>query len=327
MAVYTHITRDDLNLLRTTYGLGEILSASPIAEGVENSNYLLRYHREGETDTSRAILTIFEQRVSAAEVPFFLQLTEYLRDCGLTCPAPYHTSSGEYYTWLLSKPAALVAFLEGASVEPPAARHCEQAGAWLATMHRHTQATTLMRPNRMGLDAWGDLAGRIAALPGVESHAATLALIQDELAYQHQYWPDDLPRGIIHGDLFPNNVFFDETGEQLVGVIDFYFACDEVLAYDLAVTANAWCADEAGALDQGAYEALLAGYQQQRVLSAAETEALPTLLRAAALRFLVTRLHDLLTHEEGSLVTPHDPQDYVRILRHHRGEHQNLSDR
>ncbi|NET71609.1 MAG: phosphotransferase [Sphaerospermopsis sp. SIO1G2] len=215
------------------------------------------------------------------------------------------------------KSAAIVNFLSGKSVLSPGLSHITQAGSYLGKLHLTAQNFTMTRRNHMSFDAWERLLGGIRERTSTLQDNTLLKLLGDELTYQQQHWPHDLPRGIIHADMFPNNVFFDEAG-QLSGIIDFYFACHDMLAYDLAIVANAWCMDAQGHLIPSHYDALLAAYQQQRPLLDEELQAMPCLLRAAALRFLLTRTYDMLTYDADALVVPHDPYVYARILTAHQ---------
>jgi homoserine kinase type II len=315
MAVYTPITDTDLRALTTLYGLASIPTAHPIAEGVENTNYLLHYTHPDDSP-ARAILTVFEVRVEAKDLPFFLRLKEHLRGKGIMCPLPYRTITGEMTIMCHGKMAAMVSFLEGASVLHPTAHHCHQAGETLARLHVAGNEFPAHRTNSMSFDAWATLRERIAIRKHAMQPPELLARIDTELVYAREHFPRTLPSGVIHGDFFPNNVFFDAE-EQLSGVIDFYFACNDLLAYDLSIVVNAWCFDSNAHFNTDAYAALLAGYESVRRLSDAEKTALPALLRISALRFLLTRLHDLLYHDANALVTPHDPLHYLRILDYH----------
>jgi homoserine kinase type II len=316
MAVYTPLTEAEFAYVAECYGLLAIDGAHPITEGVENTNYLLEYCTQ-TGEAGRAILTVFEARVNREDLPFFLGLKEHLCAKTIACPMPYRTVNGAQTVEVAGKQAALVSFLHGKSVLVPTALHTQQAGRMLARMHLATADFPLTRANSMSFTGWEALRGRISERKEQIAPASLYPLIEEELAYALSHWPMGLPRGIIHADFFPNNVFFDEES-QLCGVIDFYFACDDLLAYDLAIVANAWCFDAAARFDAAAYDALLAGYASVRPLNAEEREAMPILLRVAALRFLLTRLHDMLYHDPNALVTPHDPMHYARILQWHQ---------
>jgi homoserine kinase type II len=322
MAVYSFITQHDIDALQRTYGFAHINAATPIAEGVENSNYMLDIVQNGKE--MRAILTIFEARVAADDVPFFLHLKQHLSQKGLCCPYPFMTIQGDIYCMIQQKCAAVVSFLEGASVYHPEVRHIAQAAEGLARLHLAGMDFAMQRDNAMNMAGWKTLHHKIAHRAHSVEHRAWLALIEDELAHQAQHPMAHLPQGIIHADLFPNNVFFD-THDRLCGIIDFYFACNDSLAYDLAIVANAWCCDASGALQTDAFDALIQHYAAIRPLTHEEMHAMPHLLRAASLRFLLTRLHDVLYPQPDALVTPHNPKEYVEKLLWHRSHASSIS--
>ena len=309
MAVYTEVTDDDLARLIAGYGLGELLSYKGIAEGVENTNYVV------QTTSGTFILTLYERRVDPADLPFFLGLLEHLNRRGLSCPLPVRNGEGEVLSRISGRTAALVTFLEGVWPRKPQPPHCAAVGRALAELHLAGQDYALARPNALGLEGWHGLYERIA--PRTDEVSRGLGtLVAYELAYLDRAWPRNLPEGVIHADLFPDNVFF--LGEKLSGLIDFYFACNDFWAYDLAICLNAWCFEPDFAFNATKARALLAGYQSLRPLTQAEYEAFPTLARGAALRFLLTRSHDWLHTDPNALVKPHDPYAYVRRLRFHQ---------
>ena len=314
MAVYTTVTQEDLEKLKRNYGFATLPTASPIAEGVENTNYLLSYEVDGHP--ARAILTVFEARVNEAEVPFFLLLKEHLHGKRIPCPVPYRGRAGEMTLTLHGKTAAVVSFLEGSSVHQPLLSHCRQAGEMLARLHKAALDFPMARANSMSFEGWEELRRRIALRRHEIQPSELFTTIEEALKYARAQWPDNLPSGVIHADFFPNNVFFD-AGGQLSGVIDFYFACNDLLAYDLAIVINAWCFDEHAHFNPELFQALLGGYERVRALNVHEKAALPALLGIAALRFLLTRLHDQLYHDPQALVTPHDPLHYARIMEYH----------
>ena len=309
MAVYTEVTDEDLELFLSAYDLGGVLSLKGIAEGVENSNYLLR------TEKGTFILTLYEKRVNEADLPFFLNLMEHLSARGLTCPQPVKARDGAALGRIAGRPAAMVTFLEGMSVRRPTALHCEEVGAGLARLHLAGADFPMQRANSLSLSGWAPLfeGARARAheiTPGLE------AFIADELAHLARVWPQDLPQGVIHADLFPDNVFF--LDKHLSGLIDFYFACTDSLAYDAAICLNAWCFEQDASFNVTKGQAFLSGYQSVRPLSGAEIAALPVLARGAAVRFLLTRLVDWLNVPAGALVRPKDPMEYVKKLRFHQ---------
>jgi homoserine kinase type II len=309
MAVYTEVGDDELAAFLAAYDLGALLSYKGIAEGVENSNYLLH------TERGPFILTLYEKRVDVRDLPFFLGLMEHLARGGLNCPTPVRARDGALSRELAGRPAALVTFLEGVWPRRPQASHCAALGRALAQLHLAGADFPMQRANALGPDDWPPLFARFQARADEISHSLRATII-DELATLARNWPHDLPTGIIHADLFPDNVFF--IGERLTGVIDFYFACTDALAYDLAITLNAWCFEHDASFNITKGRALLAGYESVRPLSADERVALPVLARGAALRFLLTRAYDWLNTPPGALVSPKDPLEYLRKLRFHQ---------
>lgn len=311
MAVYTEVSDEELARLVASYALGDLLSYKGIAEGVENTNYMVH------TTKGSFILTLYERRVDKDDLPFFLGLLEHLAKGGLSCPLPVRSATGEILTEISGRTAAIVTFLEGVWIRKPDAYHCGAVGKALAEMHIAARSFALRRENALGLSGWHTLFERFSAraddiAPGLR------ALIESELAFLDDRWPaTTLEKGIIHADLFPDNVFF--LGDRLSGLIDFYFACNDALAYDIAICLNAWCFEPDFAFNATKARALLNGYEKVRPLSTAEREAMPILARGAALRFLLTRSYDWLHTSRDALVKPHDPLAYVRRLRFHQG--------
>jgi homoserine kinase type II len=308
LAVYTDLTDEELSALLALYDLGNPLSFKGIAEGVENSNFLL------ETETGRFILTIYEKRVARGDLPFFMAMMEHLAARGFPAPRPMHTRAGEALAEVRGKACAIITFLNGLSPKKPSATQCRAAGEALARMHKALEDFKGERGNALGHDAWAPLIEPRLALaeqlrPGLrDAISADLQVVSS--------WPSDLPRGVIHADLFPDNMLF--MGDRIGGAIDFYFACTDFLAYDLAVCLNAWCFEERGAFNITKGQAMIAGYEKVRALSAEERAALPTLARGAALRFFATRLHDWTETPAGALVRPKDPLEYADKLEFHR---------
>jgi homoserine kinase type II len=310
MAVYTEVPDDELEAFIASYELGGLLSYKGIAEGVENTNYLVH------TGKGPYFLTLFEKRVAPDDLPFFLGLMEHLAKAGLTCPTPVRDTAGRMLRSLSGRPAALVTFLEGVWIRRPQPHHCLAVGAALARMHLAGRGFGLERANALGLAGWRPLYERFRARAD-EIGAGLAATIEQELAHLEAHWPAGLEPGVIHADLFPDNVFF--LGDRLSGLIDFYFACNDALAYDIAVTLNAWCFESDHAFNLTKAQALLKGYQGVRAITPAERAALPLLARGAALRFLLTRAHDWLHTDKTALVSPKDPHEYLRRLKFHRG--------
>ncbi len=310
MAVYTPVDEATLEALVRAYGLGHLVRWHGIAEGVENSNFYV------ETSERRLILTLYEKRVDPADLPFFLGIMEHLAARGVPCPTPLVDLEGRTLREVEARPAACVSFLDGRAVRWPRNEHCRALGAALAGLHTAGLDYPGARDNALGPAGWHHLFERTRAR--ADEVAPGLALeIEGELSALDAAWPTDLARGVIHADLFPDNVFFE--GNELSGLIDFYFACTDSLAYDLAICLNAWCFERDGAFNATKARLLTAGYHRVRPLADAEIAALPILCRAAALRFLMTRLYDWLHVVEGALVTPKDPMEYVKKNRFHRG--------
>ena len=310
MAVYTDVAAEDLAEFLKGYDIGELLSYKGIAEGVENSNFLLH------TTKGAYILTLYEKRVALDDLPYFLSLMAHLAERGVRCPQPAMNRKGEVYSWLAERPAAIINFLEGVWPRRPNVAHCTGVGEALARMHLAGSDFPLFRNNTLSVGGWRplfDLAAPRAdgVQPGLRDFIAR------ELDHLEARWPADLPVGVIHADLFPDNVFF--LGDRLSGLIDFPFSCNDILAYDVAICLNAWCFEPDHAFNVTKARALLGAYGRERQLSVAEQEALPLLARGSALRFLLTRLVDFLNVPPGALVKPKDPLEYVRKLRFHQG--------
>ena len=309
MAVYTDVEDEDLAAFVAGYDIGAVLACKGIAEGVENSNFLLH------TEAGYFILTLYEKRVDPNDLPFFLGLMEHLNRAGLGCPLPVHTREGTILGTLAGRPAAIVTFLEGMWVRRPTADHCRLLGEALAKMHLAGRDFDMRRPNALSMPSWRPLWRRSAARADEVVRGLSLD-VESELAALEAFWPNDLPAGVIHADLFPDNVFF--LGDRLSGLIDFYFACDDFFAYDVAICLNSWCFEQDLSFNLTKGRALLNAYQTVRPMEAREIQALPLLARGSALRFLLTRLYDWLNVPEGALVKPKDPLEYHRKLRFHR---------
>jgi homoserine kinase type II len=308
MAVYTDVSFEDLKGLLAAYDIGTPLSFKGIAEGVENSNFYL------QTDKAAFILTLYEKRVKVDDLPFFLGLMEHLAARGLKCPQPMRDRQGHVSTMLKGRAAAILTFLNGVSLRRPEAGHCQTAGEALAVFHKAGEGFALSRPNALSVAGWHELAAAThARADAIQSGLG--GLITGELAALERDWPTGLPEGVIHADLFPDNVLF--MGDKVSGLIDFYFACNDMLAYDLAVLLNSWCFETDGAYNITKGKAAIAGYRSARPMTEAEIAAMPLLMRGAALRFLLTRLYDWLNPDPSALVRPKDPREYARKLRFH----------
>lgn len=308
MAVYTDITEIELADCLKQYDIGTLLSYKGIAEGVENTNFLMR------TTEGTFILTLYEKRVNKDDLPFFLGLMEHLADRGLSCPLPVHRQDGEILSELAGRPAAIITFLEGMWLRKPQAKHCRELGAALASLHLAGQDFPIERKNSLAMQDWRPLWN--LSRDGADSVQKGLSVeIENSLLDLEANWPEDLPSGVIHADLFADNVFF--IGDELSGLIDFYFACNDILAYDISICLNAWCFEADGSYNMTKGRALLKGYQSIRSLDEAEREALPTLARGSAMRFFLTRMYDWLTVSDGAFVVKKDPLEYLKRLRFH----------
>ncbi len=309
MAVYTDVTDLELKAFLAGYDIGELTSYRGIAEGVENSNFMLH------TTKGQYILTLYEKRVNEVDLPFFLGLMQHLQQQGVVCPLPVLRKDASMIATLAGRPAAIITFLEGTWPRRPDANHCFELGVALAQMHVAGTNFTLSRRNGLTLQDWRPLWNKCAdfaenIVPGL------VAEVEQDLIDLENNWPQHLPRGVIHADLFPDNVFF--LGDKLSGIIDFYFACTDILAYDVATCLNAWCFELDGAFNSTKGAALFDGYQSGRKLNADEIASLPLLARGSALRFMLTRLYDWINTPEGSLVVKKDPREYSRKMAFHR---------
>jgi len=306
MAVYTDVATEELAEFLKGYDVGDLLSYKGIAEGVENSNFLLH------ASCGSFILTLYEKRVAEDDIPYFLSLMAHLAERGVSCPQPRKDRNGRVFSELAGRPAAIINFLEGMWPRRQTVEHCAGVGQALAKMHLAGLDFLMFRKNPLSVDGWRPLFD--LAAPRADTVQAGLRdLIARELDYLETNWPTDLPIGVIHADLFPDNVFF--LGNKVSGLIDFPFSCNDILAYDVAICLNAWCFEQDHSFNVTKARALLNAYGRVRALSAAEEAALPLLARGAAMRFLLTRLVDWLNVPPGALVRPKDPLEYVRKLR------------
>jgi homoserine kinase type II len=308
MAVYTDVSFEELEDFLANYDIGVPRSFKGIAEGVENSNFYL------QTDRDAYFLTLYEKRVREEDLPFFLGLLDHLAAKGIPCPVPARDKQGRLFAILNGRPAALLTFLDGVSLKRPDAVHCAAVGRALAAMHEAGKDFPLSRANALDLTGWRALED--STRDGADSVQEGLATLTGRTLEQlAREWPSGLPGGVVHGDLFPDNVLFLDG--KVSGLIDFYFACNDAFAYDLAVMLNSWCFEPDGAYNITKSRALIAAYEQKRALTPGEISALPTLARGAALRFLLTRLYDWLNPSPSALVRPKDPKEYSRKLRFH----------
>jgi homoserine kinase type II len=309
MAVYTDVSDEELEAFIASYDIGALTSFKGIAEGVENSNYLVH------TEAGPYILTLYEKRVRPEDLPYFLALMEHLAARGISCPLPVRDREGVTLRELAGRPAALISFLEGLWVRRPGIEHCAGLGQALAQFHLAGGDFAMQRENDLSLPGWQALYDDIGAsadtvIPGLKD------VIAQELAHLKDHWTADLPTGVIHADLFPDNVFF--LDDNVSGLIDFYFACNDMLAYDIAVCLNAWCFEPDGSFDITKARAMLQAYESVRSLTEAELASLPLLARGAALRFLLTRTYDWLNTDANALVKTKDPNEYLCKIRFHQ---------
>src|SRR5215510_8949194 len=309
MAVYTDVAAEELAQFLAGYDIGTLLSYKGIAEGVENSNFLVH------TSHGSFILTLYEKRVDAKDLPFFLGLMEHLASRGITCPQPVKNRQGDMLGTVAGRPAAIITFLEGLWIRRPSATHCAGLGTALARLHLAGLDFPLRRTNELSVAGWRQLYEHCAGRAN-EVQSDLEGFLAKELADHERNWPRGLPEGVIHADLFPDNVFF--LGDTLSGLIDFYFACTDALAYDVAVCLNAWCFEGDGSFNVTKAQKMVRSYDSHRKIPEAEIAALPTLARGSALRFLLTRLYDWLNHPPGAFVQPKDPLEYRRKLAFHR---------
>lgn len=307
MAVFTSVTLDDLNQWIKQFPLGKALALKGIASGIENSNFFLT------TERGEFVLTIFEN-LGFEQLPFYVQLMRHLAERGVPVPAPVPNDQGDLVVALHGKPAAIVSKLDGSSQMDPQPVHCAEVGAMLAKMHLAGQDFPLRQPNLRGLDWWIETVPKV--LPFLDADKA--ALLESELAFQRDFAAGpvyaQLAHGPVHADLFRNNVMF--VGERLSGCFDFYFAGWDSWLFDIAVTVNDWCIDlDTGRLDEDRVRALTRAYHATRPFTGAEAQAWQPMLRAAALRFWLSRLYDLHRPREAEMLTPHDPTHFERVLR------------
>ena len=309
MAVYTKINNTELRGFLSQYSLGDLISFSEIAEGVENSNFLV------QTTEGQFILTLYEKRVNPEDLPFFLGLLSHLSENNFVCPVPVETKDGRVLNDLNGRPAAIVTFLEGTSPEVITVAHCKALGGSMAKLHRAGTNFKIHRENSLSVKQWRPLLDSCDLL-NKPIYIKLYNELNEEINWLEKNWPKGLPIGIIHADLFPDNVFF--LGNFLSGIIDFYFACTDFLAYDLAISINAWCFDSDETFNAKKSKALVDGYQTQRPLSSNEIAYFQVLARGSAIRFLLTRLYDWLNHPDDALVQPKDPISYLKKLNFHQ---------
>jgi len=311
MSVYTPVDQEQLHAFLKEYPLGPLISYQGISAGIENTNYFVT------TEEGEFVLTLFET-LGMDELPYFLNLMAYLAEHNITSAHPIADRSGSYLRTLLGKPTTLVKRLKGSSINSPTTEHCSALGEALGQLHQVGQDFSNHRDNERGPHWWKEMALKLA--PHISNEAS--ALITDEINHQHNQQHADLPRGVIHADLFRDNALF--TDKTLTGIIDFYYACNDILLYDVAVTINDWCINTDGSLNDELTRAFLSAYHQARPFTAAENKAWPLMLRAGALRFWLSRLHDLHFQREGEITHTKDPYVFKNIMAHHRNHERSL---
>ena len=302
MAVYTQITKKDLSLLLDKYELGNLIKFQGILEGVENTNYQL--------STTKG-----KYRVKKNEIPFFIELQNYLSNNNIKCPKPISDNNKDYINKIHNKSFVIMSFLNGKKINKVLPNHCYQLGKELANIHKTTANFKLNRKNNLDQSNWKNLFKKCKNSQN-DNYKHFYNSIEEELDYLQSHWPKNLPKGIIHADLFQDNVFF--INNILSGLIDFYFACYDYYSYELAICINAWCFKKNGVIDKEKYNSILEGYQSIRKIEIDEFKNLPILLRGAAMRFLITRLYDEIFHSQEAFVSPKDPLEYINILEFHQ---------
>jgi len=313
MSVYTEVGREDLITFLDDYSVGELVSFQGISDGIENTNYFV------STEQGEFVLTLFEQH-EFDELGYFLDVMTFFYQQGIPSAHPAADKSGQYLKVLCGKPAALVMRLSGRGVDSVATiGQCQAIGDILGRMHICGQQFEAHRTTERGPEWRQTIANTV--LPLLDADSAEL--LKEELAFQEGYAQLDLPAGVTHSDLFRDNALFD--GDELKGIIDFYYACDEYLLYDLAVAVNDWCVDESGLIEPKRYQALMASYSKQRTLTDSEVDNWNLVLRAAALRFWLSRLQDKLFPREGELTQIKDPDFFLNILTFHHGKKLEIS--
>ena len=313
MAVYTELNKEQIISFLKLYNIGKLISFHGIIEGIENSNFYL------ETSEGKYILTIFEKRVNESEIPFFINIMKHLSNRKFLCPKPVVDNKKNYLQRLQNKPAIVVSFLKGSSKTQITNKDSFNVGSNMASMHLKSNDFMDKRVNSLSMSGLNQLITSCSqSIPTStlnEIEPNILQEIQHSFNFCSKYWPKKLPQGFIHADMFPDNVFFND--DKISGVIDFYFSCIDIFAYDLAIAVNAWCFDEKLVFNDKKFVSLIKGYSSVRNLSEEELFYLPLLSQTAAMRFLLTRLYDWVHTPKNATVVPKNPKEYITKLRHH----------
>ena len=309
MAVFTKLEKKEIKNFLKNYSIGSLISYDGIMEGIENTNYKII------TTNNEYILTIFEKRVNPTDLPFFMKLQKDLAAHGFDCPLPIENNSGSSINVLKEKSAVIISFLDGKQLESVLPHHCREVGSMIARFTNITKSSKLMRENSMGINSWENILVKCKE-NNTNLYNTYLETLEKELSFLKKNWPKNLPEAIIHADLFQDNIFFKE--DKISGVIDFYFSCKDFIVYEIALSINAWCFDLTNGFQHKNYLSLINGFNEHSTLKNDEMKALNILLRGAAVRILVTRLHDKIFHPEDALVIPKDPKEYLNILEWHQ---------
>ncbi len=309
MAVFSKVSKEDIENFINNYSIGNLLSFEGIVEGVENTNYKIT------TSNHNYILTIFEKRVNTDELPFFMSLQKELVAHGFDCPLPIENNNGSVINKIQNKSAVIISFLEGKQLQSILPVHCKEVGSMIARFTNITKTSKLKRENGLNIKSWEAIVNKCKETKE-KSFDHYFNQLEKELSYLKNNWPTNLPKAIIHADLFQDNVFFIK--DKVSGLIDFYFSCEDYIAYELALAINAWCFDVKGGFQKKHYLSLMEGFHKYSSINNEEIKSLNILLRGAAVRILVTRLHDMIYHPKDALVIPKDPEEYLKILEWHQ---------
>tara|TARA_B100000965_G_scaffold402899_1_gene429878 strand:- start:119 stop:1069 length:951 start_codon:yes stop_codon:yes gene_type:complete len=309
MAVFTKISKEDIISFLNNYSIGNLLSFEGIVEGIENTNYKIT------TSNHDYILTIFEKRVNPKELPFFMSLQKELVAHGFDCPLPIENNNGTIINKIKNKSAVIMSFLNGNKLQEILPAHCKEVGSIIARFTNITKTSNLKRKNSLNISIWESIFNKCKKTKN-QSYYHYFNKLEDELSFLKNNWPTNLPKAIIHADLFQDNIFF--KNDKISGVIDFYFSCNDFIAYELALAINAWCFNFNDGFLPKNYYSIIEGFQEYASIDTNEINSLNILLRGAAVRILVTRLHDMIYHPKNALVIPKDPKEYLKILNWHQ---------